>query len=339
MNKASARVVITGGAGFLGSYLSDALLERGASVICIDNQTTGSLANLRQALSHPNFRFVHHDITRPIEITEPVTAVVHLASIASPIAYLRKPIETLRAGSYGTFNALNLARQHNSRFVLASTSEVYGDPEVSPQRETYWGNVNPVGPRSVYDESKRFAEATTVACRNTWHLDTAIARIFNTYGPRMSANDGRVVPTLIRQALRGEPLTITGTGAQTRSLCFVTDTVAALEKLIFSDAAGPINLGNPHEITMLELAESILKVTGSSSKIKLIPLPVDDPKRRCPDITKAREQLQWAPKVALMAGLRRTVAWYRAQRATTAAITPQLSRPKLLPSGLESASS
>jgi dTDP-glucose 4,6-dehydratase len=300
--------LVTGGAGFLGSHLCEALLVRGHRVICVDNLETGSLQNI-QHLREDGFVFVPHDMTGHLEIAEPLDFVYHLASPASPIDYLRLPLQTLKVGSYGTHNALGLAKFKRARFLLASTSEVYGDPQVHPQPETYWGNVNPIGPRGVYDESKRYAEALAMAYRNQQGVDIGIARIFNTYGPRMRRNDGRASVNFLHQALDGKPLTVYGDGSQTRSLCYVDDLVRGLILLSESGEHLPVNIGNPdHEVTMLELAETIVRVTGSSSPIVFEALPVDDPQVRRPDITRAREVLGWEPEVDLEEGLRRWLA-------------------------------
>ena len=297
--------LVTGGAGFLGSHLCEALLGRGHRVICVDNLETGSLANIAH-LRSDDFVFLPHDMTLHIEVAEPVDVVFHLAALASPIDYLRLPLHSLKVGSYGTHNALGLAKHKRARFVLSSTSEVYGDPQVHPQPETYWGNVNPIGPRGVYDEAKRYAEALTMAYCSQQGVDTAIARIFNTYGPRMRRNDGRASVTFLNQALEGKPLTVFGDGSQTRSLCYVDDLIRGLILLAESDEHLPVNLGNPeHELTMLELAETIVRVTGSSSPIVFEALPVDDPQVRRPDITRARQVLGWEPEIELVEGLRR----------------------------------
>jgi dTDP-glucose 4,6-dehydratase len=300
--------VVTGGAGFLGSHLCEALLGRGHHVICVDNLETGSLQNI-QHLRDDGFVFLPHDMTEHLEVGEPVDFVYHLASPASPIDYLRLPLQTLKVGSYGTHNALGLAKFKRARFLLASTSEVYGDPQVHPQPETYWGNVNPIGPRGVYDESKRYAEALATAYRNQQGVDISIARIFNTYGPRMRRNDGRASVNFLHQALEGKPLTVYGDGSQTRSLCYVDDLVRGLILLAESGESLPVNIGNPdHEVTMLELAETIVRVTGSPSPIVFEALPIDDPQVRRPDITRAREVLGWEPEVDLEEGLRRWLA-------------------------------
>lgn len=306
------KAVVTGGAGFLGSHLCDALLDRGWEVVAVDNLLTGSLENLDAARSRPGFEFMQCDVSESIEVHGPITAVLHFASAASPPEYLAYPIETLMVGSRGTHHALELARRHGARFLLASTSEVYGDPAVHPQPEEYWGNVNSVGPRSVYDEAKRFAEALTMAYHRTHDVDTKIARIFNTYGPRLRAADGRVVSNFLVQAMRGAPITIYGDGSQTRSFCFVDDEVRGLLALLDSDESGPINIGNPDEFTILELADLVLELTESESPVELRPLPIDDPARRRPDISKALERLGWKPEISLRDGLLRTLDSYRA---------------------------
>src|SRR3982751_3183596 len=298
--------LVTGGAGFLGSHLCDYLLDRGNRVICADNFDTGSLRNIAH-LKRDDFRFMHVDITNHFEIDEPLDFVYHMASPASPIDYARLPLHTLKVGAYGTHNALGLAKQHRARFLLASTSEVYGDPLVHPQPETYWGNVNPIGPRGVYDEAKRYAEALTMAYHRQQGVDTCIVRIFNTYGPRMRPHDGRAIPTFIRQALANEPLTVFGDGSQTRSFCYVDDLVRGLMLLAKSGEHMPVNIGNPAEYTLLELAQKVLEATGSGSEIVFEALPVDDPKVRQPDITRARQLLSWEPQVSLEEGLRRTL--------------------------------
>ena len=296
--------VVTGGAGFLGSHLCDELLGRGYRVICVDNLLTSTLANLEH-IRDDAFTFVNHDVIDHITIEEPVDVVYHLAALASPIDYLRQPLHSLKVGSHGTHNALGLAKWKRARFLLASTSEVYGDPQVHPQPETYWGNVNPTGPRGVYDEAKRYAEAMTMAYHRQQGVDTCIARIFNTYGPRMRPYDGRAIPNLVRQALGGEPLTIYGDGSQTRSFCYVDDLIRGLVLLAESDEHIPINLGNPGEFTLLELAKVVQRVTGSSSEIVFEALPVDDPQIRRPDITRAKQVLSWEPEIPLEDGLRR----------------------------------
>ena len=300
--------VVTGGAGFLGSHLCDTLVAKGYRVICVDNLDTGSLQNIEHISESDQFAFVNHDMVERIEIEEPVDFVYHLASPASPIDYMRLPLHTLKVGSYGTHNALGLAKFKRARFLVSSTSEVYGDPQVHPQPESYWGNVNPIGPRGVYDEAKRYAEALTMAYHRQQGVDTAIARIFNTYGPRMRANDGRASVTFLRQALDGKPLTVFGDGSQTRSLCYVDDLIRGLVLLAESGEHEPVNIGNPdHEVTMLELAETVIRVTGSSSEIVFEALPTDDPQVRKPDITRAREVLGWEPEIDLEDGLRRWV--------------------------------
>ena len=305
------RAVVTGGAGFIGFHLCRRLLAEGYEVICLDNLLTGSQDNVEHLQTIPGFHFVHADITDELRVAGPVELVVHLACPASPQFYMAYPIETLSVGSLGTHRALGLARRNGARFLLASTSEVYGEPMVHPQHESYWGNVNPIGPRSVYDEAKRYAEAITSAYRRTHRTNTAIMRIFNTFGPYMRRDDGRAVPTLIDQALSGQPLTITGDGCQTRSLCYIDDLIDGILRLLRADYPGPVNIGNPHEITIGKLAASILELTGSSSRIEYIPRPPDDPTRRCPDITLARQCLGWSPVVPLAEGLKRTIAWFR----------------------------
>ena len=305
------RVVITGGAGFLGSHLCDHLLGRGIAVVAIDNLLTGSLDNIAHLSGNPAFSFQRQDVTEYLDVEGPVDAVLHFASPASPIDYALLPIETIKVGTLGTHRALGLALAKGARFLLASTSEVYGDPEVHPQPETYWGHVNPVGPRSIYDEAKRAAEAFTMAYHNHHGLDTRIVRIFNTYGPRMRRHDGRAVPAFVTQALAGEPITVFGEGSQTRSLCYVDDLIDGIHRLLASDHPLPVNIGNPSEITMLELARMVRELCGSTSEIVFEPLPVDDPRRRRPDITLARKLLAWEPRVPLEDGLARTIAWWR----------------------------
>ena len=309
------RIVVTGGAGFLGSHLCEKLLHRGDHVVCVDNLSTGQRENVDRLSRFPGFSFVEEDVTIQLPVLGRVDAVAHLASPASPPDYHRLPLETLAVGSRGTENALELARRNDARFVLASTSEIYGDPLVHPQTEEYWGNVNSIGRRSVYDESKRYAEAVSMAYRRTHGVDVGVIRIFNTYGPRMRPQDGRVVTSFITQALTGTPLTIYGNGDQTRSFCYVDDLVRGIIAMIDSDCSGPINMGNPHERTMLELAELILELTGSDSSLEFHPLPQDDPTRRQPDISRARALLGWEPKVDAEEGLARTVAWFSARPA------------------------
>jgi dTDP-glucose 4,6-dehydratase len=313
-----ATALVTGGAGFLGSHLCDYLLAKGYRVICVDNLDTGSLQNIEHIRS-PDFEFVNHDLTQHIEVAEPVEIVFHLASPASPIDYMRLPLHTLKVGSYGTHNALGLAKFKRARFLLASTSEVYGDPQIHPQPETYWGNVNPIGPRGVYDEAKRYAEAMTMAYHRQQGVDTCIARIFNTYGPRMRRDDGRAIPTFLQQALEGKPVTVFGDGSQTRSFCFVDDLVHGLYLLAQSGEHLPVNLGNPEERTLLDLAQTVIRVTGSPSQVVFEALPVDDPQVRQPDITRARQVLGWEAEVALEEGLRRTIATLRPETPAPAA--------------------
>ena len=308
---ARARAVVTGGAGFLGSHLCDRLLGDGMEVICIDNLLTGSLANIEHLFGVPGFAFENYDVTNYIHVAGRIDFVLHFASPASPIDYLELPIQTLKVGSLGTHKALGLAKAKGARFLLASTSEVYGDPLVHPQPESYWGNVNPVGPRGVYDEAKRFSEAMTMAYQRYHRVSTRIVRIFNTYGPRMRARDGRVVPAFIGQALAGEPLTVFGDGSQTRSFCYVDDEVEGIIRVLFSEIPDPVNVGNPAEMTVLQFAEAIRRLTGASIPIEHRPLPVDDPKVRQPDITVARAYLGWAPRVPLEEGLRRTIDYFR----------------------------
>jgi dTDP-glucose 4,6-dehydratase len=299
--------LVTGGAGFLGSHLCEALLGRGHRVICLDNLETGSLANIAH-LRDDAFVFLHHDVSEPIVVDEPLDFVYHLAALASPIDYLRLPLHSLKTGSYGTHHALGLAKWKRARFLLASTSEVYGDPEMHPQPETYWGNVNPIGPRGVYDEAKRYAEALTMAYHRQQGVDTSIVRIFNTYGPKMRPNDGRAIPNFISQALAEKPLTVYGDGSQTRSFCYVDDLIRGLVLLAESGEHLPVNIGNPGEYTILQLAEAVLAATGSPSQILFESLPVDDPQVRQPDITRARQVLGWEPEIPLDEGLRRTLA-------------------------------
>src|SRR5215813_5483516 len=305
------RVLVTGGAGFLGSHLCDRLLAEGHEVVAMDNLVTGNLRNIAHLDAERRFRFVRHDVTQFIAVDGALDAVLHFASPASPIDYLELPIQTLKVGSLGTHNALGIAKAKKARFLLASTSEVYGDPLVHPQPETYWGNVNPIGPRGVYDEAKRFAEAITMAYHRAHRVDTRIVRIFNTYGERMRPRDGRVVPALIGQALAGEPMTVFGDGSQTRSFCYVSDLVDGIVRLLHSAEKEPVNIGNPAELTVLAFARTIRTLTGTSSEIVFKPLPVDDPKVRQPDIGKARRILGWEPRVPLEEGLRRTIAYFR----------------------------
>ncbi len=305
------RALITGGAGFLGSHLCDRLLQEGMDVICLDNLLTGSTDNIAHLAGHPRFHFINYDVTNYIFVPGPLDYVLHFASPASPADYLQFPIQTLKVGALGTHKVLGLAKEKKARFLLASTSEVYGDPLVHPQPETYWGNVNPTGPRGVYDEAKRFAEALTMAYHRYHGLETCIARIFNTYGPRMRLQDGRVVPNFIQQALRGEDLTVFGDGSQTRSFCFIDDMVEGIIKLLFSKENDPINLGNPDEFSVMDLAHLVLEITGSKSKIIYQPLPIDDPKVRQPDISKARKILGWHPKVTLKEGIEKTIPYFR----------------------------
>jgi dTDP-glucose 4,6-dehydratase len=306
------RIVVTGVAGFLGSHLADRLLADGHEVVGLDNLITGHERNIAHLAGNRKFRFVFHNVTEYIYLDGPVEAILHFASPASPIDYLQIPIQTLKVGSLGTHNALGVALAKKARFLLASTSEVYGDPLVHPQPESYWGNVNPVGPRGCYDEAKRFAEAITIAYRDVHGIDTRIARIFNTYGPRMRVNDGRVVPSLISQALKGEPLTVFGDGSQTRSFCYVSDLIDGVARLLYSGVREPVNVGNPDEMTVLEFAETIRRLTRTSAPIVHRPLPVDDPKQRRPDITLARKALGWEPKVPLEEGLEETISYFRA---------------------------
>ena len=305
-----SRIVVTGAAGFIGSHLCEALLERGHSVIGIDNLVTGDMANVAH-LRDCDFEFIRHDITQYIDVDGTVDCVLHWASPASPIDYLELPIQTLKVGSLGTHNALGLAKAKRARFVLASTSEIYGDPLEHPQRETYWGNVNPIGPRGVYDEAKRFAEAITLAYHRSHDVDTKIVRIFNTYGPRMRLRDGRAVPAFMSQALRNEDVTIFGDGTQTRSFCYISDLVDGILRLMDSTTNEPVNIGNPYEVTIEQIARTIITLVGSSSRLVYRPLPVDDPKQRQPDITRARTLLGWEPKVGLEEGLLRTVGYFR----------------------------
>ena len=306
------RVLVTGGAGFIGSHLCDLLLAKGCSVVCMDNLLTGNAENIAH-IRDPRFLFVKHDVTNYIVLDGPVDFVLHFASPASPIDYLELPIQTLKVGALGTHKALGVAKARGAKFLLASTSEVYGDPLVHPQQEDYWGNVNPVGPRGVYDEAKRFAEAMTMAYHRFHGVDTKIVRIFNTFGTRMRLTDGRAIPTFIRQALRGEPLTVAGDGSQTRSFTHCSDLVDGIWRLMNSSVIDPVNIGNPNEMTLLDLAKLIIRLSGSTSELRFIPLPVDDPKVRQPDITRARTFLGWEPRVDVEHGLRETIEWYRAR--------------------------
>ena len=311
------RVLVTGGAGFLGSHLCDFLLAHGCEVVCMDNLLTGTTDNIAH-IRDPRFLFVKHDVTNYIVVDGRLDYVLHFASPASPVDYLELPIQTLKVGALGTHKALGLALARGARFLLASTSEVYGDPLVHPQREDYWGHVNPVGPRGVYDEAKRFAEAMTMAYHRFHGVDTKIVRIFNTYGPRMRLTDGRAIPTFIRQALRGEPLTVAGDGSQTRSFTHYSDLVDGIWRLMSSPVNDPVNIGNPNEMTLLDLAKMIVRLSGSSSDLRFIPLPVDDPKVRKPDIGRARRLLDWQPRVDVEQGLRETIDWYRANARSLA---------------------
>ena len=305
------RILLTGGAGFIGSHLCDLLIKNSHSIICMDNLITGKKENIQHLLDNPDFKFIEHDVTKYIDVKEHIDYVLHFASPASPVDYLKYPIKTLKVGSLGTHNALGVAKKHGAKFLLASTSEVYGDPLVNPQPETYWGNVNPIGPRGVYDESKRFAEAITLAYHRSHAIDTKIVRIFNTYGPQMREQDGRAIPNFIDQALKNEPITVYGDGSQTRSFCYVTDLIAGIYKLMQSDLNEPVNIGNPNEMTLLDLARKVIELTGSKSPIEYKPLPEDDPKVRRPDIAKAKAKLDWQPVVALNDGLKTTINWFR----------------------------
>ncbi|HLL08474.1 MAG TPA: UDP-glucuronic acid decarboxylase family protein [Nocardioidaceae bacterium] len=311
------RVVVTGGAGFLGSHLCETLLGRGHEVICLDNFLTGSPANVAHLTESPGFRLTRTDLTEFVHVPGTVDLVLHFASPASPVDYLRLPLHTLKVGAIGTWHALGLAKEKGARFLLASTSEVYGDPQVHPQPESYWGHVNPIGPRGVYDEAKRYAEALTTAYRTSQDVDTAIVRIFNTYGPRMRPADGRAIPTFIRQALDGDPLTVAGDGLQTRSVCYVSDLVAGILALADSGHPGPMNIGNPTELTVRQIAEDVVAAVGSGSPIQYVDRPVDDPQVRRPDTTLAKRELGWEPRVSWEDGLAATVAWFRsvAQRS------------------------
>jgi len=308
------KTIVTGGAGFIGSHLCEYLIERGHKVVCVDNLITGRRTNLERIWKHKNFEFVEHDITEPFFIEDKIDYIYHLASPASPRDYLEHPIHTLKVGALGTYHLLGLAKQQGARFLLASTSEVYGDPKVNPQPEEYWGNVNPIGPRGVYDEAKRYAEAITMAYHRSHGVDTRIARIFNTFGPRMRLDDGRAVPNFIGQALRGDPITVYGDGSQTRSFCFISDMVEAIYRLMMSDFDLPMNLGNPEELTILEFANLIKKLCESDSEIVYETLPQDDPMQRKPDISKAKKILKWEPKVGLEEGLKMTIEYFRERK-------------------------
>ncbi len=310
--------VVTGGSGFLGSHLCDRLLAEGHTVLCIDNLVTGDVANIAHLLGHERFRFIHHDVTNYIFIDGPVNNVLHFASPASPIDYLKLPIQTLKVGSLGTHKALGLAKAKGARFLIASTSEVYGDPLVHPQEESYWGNVNPIGFRGVYDEAKRFSEAMTMAYHRYHGVDTRIVRIFNTYGPRMRVNDGRAIPAFMSQAIKGEDITVFGDGGQTRSVCYVDDLIDGIYRLLISDVTEPVNIGNPDEIPILQLAREIVAIVGSKSKIVFTDLPADDPKVRQPDISRARRLLGWSPKVDRKEGLMKTLEYFRRKVASDA---------------------
>jgi len=305
------KVVITGGAGFIGSHLCELFLSDDHSVICLDNLLTGNMANVQHLRGNENFKFVEYDVTKHIDLKDDVDYILHFASPASPIEFVKFPIQTLKAGGVGTLNALGLSKAKNAKFLLASSSEVYGDAQINPQKEDYWGNVNPIGPRGVYDEAKRFAEALTMAYHRQHDIDTKIARIFNTYGPRMRKGDGRVIPTFINQALNNEPLTVFGDGSQTRSFCYVSDLVQVIYKLMLSNRNEPINLGNPLEITVKELADKIIRLASSKSEITYKPLPQDDPKVRRPDISKAKKLLGWQPQISLQEGLQKTIEWFK----------------------------
>ncbi len=327
-----SRTLVTGGAGFLGSHLCEYLLDKGHEVIAMDNLVTGDIANIEH-LQGRRFKFIEHNVTEYIYLAGDLDYILHFASPASPVDYLQMPIQTLKVGALGTHKVLGLAKEKGATFLLASTSEVYGDPLVHPQKEDYWGHVNPVGPRGVYDEAKRFAEAITMAYHRTLGVNTKIVRIFNTYGPRMRPNDGRAIPTFIPQALCGEPLTIFGDGSQTRSFCYVDDLIEGIYRLLLSDCHEPVNIGNPYEMTIRELAETVISVTGSTSQIIAKPLPVDDPKVRQPDISRARTMLRWEPRVSLETGLRRTVAWFEAQQEPHIEVIDSWLETQRLPAG------
>ncbi|MBI5150749.1 MAG: SDR family oxidoreductase [Candidatus Omnitrophica bacterium] len=313
MGKRKKTVVITGGAGFLGSHLCDRFIGEGMKVLCVDNLITGKTRNVDHLLGNPDFRFIRHDISKEFRLNDPVDYILHFASPASPVDYLNFPIPTLKVGSLGTHNALGFAKLKKARFLLASTSEVYGDPQEHPQKESYWGHVNPIGPRGVYDEAKRFAEAITMAYHRYHKLDTRIVRIFNTYGPRMNINDGRVVPNFIHQAMHNKPLTVYGRGTQTRSFCYYSDLIEGISRLLKSTITTPVNIGNPDEFTILEFARMVIGLSHTKSKIVFKPLPTDDPKQRRPDIALAKKHLGWAPKVKLEEGLKKTMEWFEGQ--------------------------
>ncbi len=313
MNKKT--VVVTGGAGFLGSHLCDRFIAEGVRVFCVDNLITGNLRNIEHLTKNPNFWFIRHDISKEFRLNDPVDYVLHFASPASPVDYLNFPIPTLKVGALGSHNALGLAKLKKARFLLASTSEVYGDPQVHPQKESYWGHVNPIGPRGVYDEAKRFAEAITMAYHRYHKVDTRIVRIFNTYGPRMRINDGRVVPNFIHQAMHNKPLTVYGRGTQTRSFCYYSDLIEGILRLLRSDVTTPVNIGNPDEFSILEFAKLVIELSNTKSKIIYKPLPTDDPKQRRPDIALAKKKLGWTPKVKLKEGLKQTIAWFQEHKA------------------------
>ena len=305
------RILLTGGAGFLGSNLCDLLIREGHAVVCMDNLLTGKKDNIEHLLDNDSFGFIEHDVTEFIDVKGEIDYVLHFASPASPVDYLKYPIKTLKVGSLGTHNALGVAKKQKCKFLIASTSEVYGDPLVNPQPETYWGNVNPIGPRGVYDEAKRFAEAITLAYHRSHGIDTKIVRIFNTYGPRMRDHDGRAIPNFIDQAIKGEAVTVYGDGLQTRSFCYVSDLIEGIYKLMQSSLNEPVNIGNPNEMTLLDLAKKIIQLTYSKSNIEYKPLPVNDPKVRRPDITKAKKELNWNPEIALDDGLKKTIEWFK----------------------------
>jgi dTDP-glucose 4,6-dehydratase len=322
----SERAVVTGGAGFLGSHLCERLLDDGLEVVALDNFLTGSPTNVEHLLERDGFKLIKCDVTEYVHVPGPVDHVLHFASPASPIDYLQLPIETMKVGSIGTLHALGLAKEKGARFLLASTSETYGDPQEHPQTESYWGHVNPIGPRGVYDEAKRYAEALTMAYRRTHNVDTAIVRIFNTHGPRMRPNDGRAIPAFASQALTGQPITVAGDGSQTRSIIYVDDLVEGIVRLLRSDLPGPVNIGNPHETSVLQIAETIRSLVGSNSEIVFVPRPTDDPSVRQPDITLAKTELGWEPQVGFEEGLQRTIAWFAGQPGLleAGAITPRV---------------